>query len=198
MESYLFIILLFIVIIYFYFNKTNVVYVSASPNKKTYLVRNASDKTNAVVTLSKMEDNLKMLINKLMSDPTVIANKEMYGYVTTINDKIDSVEIQESAADSMHTSYSLNKGELLVFCIRSKETHKIHDMNELMYVAIHEIAHIGCPEVGHTDLFFKINGYLIDKAIDYGIYNYTDYNIYNKEYCGMTLSVTVAGNNRYN
>jgi hypothetical protein len=194
MESYLFIILLFIIIIYFYFNKTNVVYVTNehSNNKKTYLVRNVPDKQLAVLTLSKMEENLKLLITRLVSDPSVISNKEMYEYITTINDKIDSVEIQESTADSMHTSYSLNKGELLVFCIRSKETFKIHDMNELMYVAIHEIAHIGCPEVGHTDLFFKINTYLINKAIEYGIYKYVNYSLNNKEYCGMTLSVTVA------
>jgi len=193
MESYLFIILLFIIVIYFYFNKTNVVRVTNS-NKKTYLVRNVPDKELAVTTLSKMEDNLKLLIKRLMSDPSVISNSEMYEYITTINDKIDSVEIQESTADSMHTSYSLNKGELLVFCIRSKETFKIHDMNELMYVAIHEIAHIGCPEVGHTDLFYKINTYLIDKAIQYGIYKYVDYSLNNVDYCGMTLSVTVATN----
>lgn len=196
MESYLFVILLFIIIIYFYFNKTNVVYVANknSSNNKTYLVRNVPDKEAAVITLSKMEDNLKLLIKYLMSDASVKNNAEMYGYISTINDKIDSVEIQESTADSMHTSYSLNKGELLVFCIRSKETFKIHDMNELMYVAIHEIAHIGCPEVGHTDLFFKINTYLIDKAIQYGIYNYVNYGLHNVTYCGMTLSVTVANN----
>lgn len=194
MESYLFIILIFIIIIYIYFNKTNVTYVSNNINKKSYLVRNVSDKENAVIILAKMEENLKLLINKLMLD--ISPNSEMYKYVKTIHDKIDHVEIQESSADSMHTSYSLNKGELLVFCIRSKETFKIHDMNELMYVAIHEIAHIGCPEVGHTELFYKINGFLIDKAIDYEIYRYIDYSLINKEYCGMTLTVTVA-NQKY-
>ena len=192
MESYLFVILLFIIIIYFYFNKTNVVRTMNVNNNKSYIVRNVSDKETAVMMLSNMEDNLKLLITRLMNDHSVINNTEMYEYITVINDKIDSVEIQESTADSLHTSYSLNKGELLVFCIRSKKTLKIHDMNELMYVAIHEIAHIGCPEIGHTDLFFKINTYLINKAIQYGIYKYVDYSKFNKEYCGMTLSVTVA------
>lgn len=195
MESTLFIIILFIIIIYFYFNKTNVVYILNNSNKikKTYLVRNVSDKEDAVATLSLMEEKLQDLVNRLLADPSVISNKEMYNYIQIINDKLYTVEIQESSEDSKHTSYSLNKGELLVFCIRSKETYKIHDINELMYVAIHEIAHIGCPEVGHTDLFYKINKFLINKAIEYGIYKYINYNVINKEYCGMTLSTTIAG-----
>jgi predicted metal-dependent hydrolase len=192
MESYLFIIVLFIIIIYIYFNKANVTYATLPNTNKSYLVRNVPDKEEAVLTLANMERALKAFVKRLLLDTSVIANEEMYEYIKNINDKIDYVEIQESAADSKHTSYSLNKGELLVFCIRSKETFKIHDMNELMYVAIHEIAHIGCPEVGHTDLFFKINTYLIDRAIEYGIYRYIDYGLINKEYCGMTLTVSVA------
>ena len=57
-----------------------------------------------------------------------------------------------------------------------------------MYVAIHEIAHIGCPEVGHTELFREINYYLLDKAKEYKIYNLIDYSKNSMEYCGLTLN----------
>jgi len=195
MESYIIIILLAIIILYKYLNVSEIVYekyIDENNNIKKYLVRNMPDKFDAVKTLAFIEKMLYKLIKILLYDNECKTNKEMYSYVNTINDKLPSVEIQETPADSKYTSYSVNKGELLVFCLRSKETFKIHNINELLYVAIHEIAHIGCPEVGHTDLFFKINTYLLKKAINYNIYKYIDYSRNNKEYCGMILTTNVA------
>lgn len=194
MESYLLIILLSIIIIYKYCNTYDVVYVECfnDLNHKKYLVRDLPDKEEAIKMLSLIESTLKKLVNRLLNDESVKENIDMFGYIQRISEKMDDVEIQESTADSKYTSYTVNKGELLVLCIRSKETSEIHNFNDLLYVAIHEIAHIGCPEVGHTDLFFEINTFLIDKAIEYNIYKYTDYSLNNVEYCGMELTTTVA------
>jgi len=194
MEIYKIILLLSIIIIYIYFNSNDVAYVEYfdGKQKKQYLVRDVEDKHKAVETLFKIESTLKKLVLLLVEDETVKNNTEMYKCVLTINDKLRNVEIQESTADSQYTSYSVNKGELLVFCIRSKKNSKIHEFNDLIYVAIHEIAHIGCVEVGHTDLFFKINEYLIKKAIQYGIYKYVNYSIDHHEFCGMELTISVA------
>jgi hypothetical protein len=194
MESYLLIILLSIIIIYKYCNTYDVVYVECfnDLNHKKYLVRDLPDKEEAIKMLSLIESTLKKLINRLLNDESTKENIDMFGYIQRISEKMDDVEIQESTADSKYTSYTVNKGELLVLCIRSKETSEIHNFNDLLYVAIHEIAHIGCPEVGHTDLFFEINTFLIDKAIEYNIYKYTDYSLNNVEYCGMELTTTVA------
>lgn len=194
MESYLLIILLSIIIIYKYCNTYDVVYVECfnDLDHKKYLVRNLPDKDEATKMLSLIESTLKKLVNRLLNDESVKENADMFSYIQKISEKMDDVEIQESTADSKYTSYTVNKGELLVFCIRSKETSEIHNFNDLLYVAIHEIAHIGCPEVGHTDLFFEINTFLIDKAIEYNIYKYTDYSLNNVEYCGMELTTTVA------
>ena len=65
-------------------------------------------------------------------------------------------KIYETSLTSNYTSYSINKGEELSFCLRSKSTGKLHDINLLMYVAVHELAHTACPETGHTPLFNKI------------------------------------------
>lgn len=192
MESYLIVILLSIIILYKYFNQTEVTYQEYNNNgtKKSYLVREMPDKDEAVKILGKLDNTLKDLVKTLVKDNSI--NKEMMGYIKNIVNKIDSVTIQESSADSQYTSYSVNKGEILVFCLRSKRTYKIHDFNDLLYVAIHEIAHIGCPEIGHTQLFFKINKFLINKAIEKGIYKYVDYSRSAREYCGIDLTMTVA------
>jgi hypothetical protein len=192
MESYKIIIIVAIIIIYIYITSNNLIYVTY--NSKKYLVRDVSDAIKAAEILYNIENNLKKLISLVINSNLKKENSEMYSYIRRISEKIDDIEIQESTADSIHTSYTVNKGELLVFCIRSKKTFKIHDINDLMYVGIHEIAHIGCPEIGHTDLFFKINKYLILKAIEYNIYKYVNYKISNREFCGMDLTVSVVDN----
>ena len=60
-----------------------------------------------------------------------------------------------------------------------------------MYVAIHELAHIGCHEIGHTDLFKKIFAFYLEVAIELGIYKHVDYEIDPVEYCGMILSSSI-------
>ena len=64
--------------------------------------------------------------------------------------------IKEGIDNPSYTSYTINKGQEMAVCLRSKNDKKIHDINEIMYVIIHEISHIACPELGHTKLFLKI------------------------------------------
>ena len=60
-----------------------------------------------------------------------------------------------------------------------------------MYVALHEMAHIACPEIGHGDLFKKIFRFLTLQAIEIGLYNFDNYDLNNVEYCGMMLTSTI-------
>lgn len=86
------------------------------------------------------------------------------------------------------TSYSINKGEELVFCIRDKINNSIHDINTLMFVAIHELAHIITDELQHTDKFWKNMKSLLKRAEIMGLYHNVDYNMNPVEYCGMTIN----------
>ena len=108
-----------------------------------------------------------------------------------IVDKLSSVYIREVEKNSPYTSYSVNKGEELVFCLRNKSTHEFYDYNKILYVAVHEIAHIGCPEIGHTKLFFEINKYLLKTATDNKMYSFIDYNKKPEEYCGIQIYTNV-------
>lgn len=85
------------------------------------------------------------------------------------------------------TSYSINKGEQLVFCIRDKLNNSIHDINTLMFVAIHELAHIVTNELQHTDKFWNNMKKLLYRAEDIGVYKYVDYRMNPVEYCGMMI-----------
>jgi len=66
-------------------------------------------------------------------------------------------------------SYTLNK-EVVYICLKDDDG-EYYDENMLIYVIAHEIAHVLCPEVGHTDLFFEINEILLNELEKEGIYN---------------------------
>lgn len=197
-ETIYFLLLCFIIYICINYVNEDVIYITI--DNDNYLVRNLDDKMKAAETLYNLKKKLIELIDNIDNnknnyninkDDTY--NDDYNNYVRKIKNRLKTVKIRESSPNSTYTSYTINKGEEMVYCIRSKEDNKIHDMNELLYVAIHEIAHIGCPEVGHTELFKKINIYLLNKAILYNIYNYKNYYDNNIEYCGMNISSNILG-----
>lgn len=186
-----------LIIIYKIVYRQKIVNVEAFDGQK-YLVNNLSDSKQAVDVLAILMNKLYQLVDIIIRNYKEGSDKEddmFINYVRKIKQRLPYVKISETALNSSYTSYSINKGEELVFCIRNKYDYKIHNINELLYVAIHEIAHIGCPEVGHTELFKEINVYLLKKAVCYKIYRYIDYFMNNHDYCGLTLSSTILPDN---
>jgi hypothetical protein len=191
---YIIIILIFVIIFncYNYYLQNADLLIIEGIDGNNYYVRDIDDKDKAVNILCELRKDLKKLIEYIEKNSA--NDKEFPIYKENINlikNKIDNVVIKETPKTSSYTSYSVNKGEELFLCIRSKKTNEIHDINDLLYVAIHEIAHIGCPEIGHTNLFFKINLYLLKKAVEFNLYKYDNYNNKPKEYCGINLNNTL-------
>lgn len=97
--------------------------------------------------------------------------------------------IEESDPDSDTTSYSLNKGQKLVFCIRHKgnDTSFVDD-NTLTFVGVHELAHLMTTEVGHTPLFWSNMKTLLDVAVENNLYTPENYEAKPKKYCGIEIT----------
>jgi hypothetical protein len=196
-ETVIVIIFATLIIIYKIAYRQRIVNVEAFDGQK-YLVNNLSDSKEAADVLAELMNRLVKLVDNIIRDYIQGSDKEddiFINYVRKIKQRLPYVKISETALNSSYTSYSINKGEELVFCIRNKYDYKIHNINELLYVAIHEIAHIGCPEIGHTELFKEINLYLLKKAVCYKIYRYIDYFMDNHDYCGLTLTSTILPDN---
>lgn len=98
--------------------------------------------------------------------------------------------ISENTPDSAYTSYSENKGQRIVFCIRAKRTNKMVDLNTMMFVGIHELAHLMTQSIGHTDEFWENMRVLLRISIRLGIYDCKNYNIESKDYCGTKITDT--------
>tara|TARA_B110000908_G_C10004020_1_gene335436 strand:- start:97 stop:579 length:483 start_codon:yes stop_codon:yes gene_type:complete len=148
-----------------------------------YLVRNREDKQEGANLLANVKLNLDKLVNYLKENN--VKDKRVQRLVEKYNPK----NISESIPNTNYTSYSVNKGEKIVFCIRSKdEKQKLVNINTIMFVAIHEIAHVMTKSIGHTDEFWENMKYLLKKGIKIGIYNKVDYKKNPVKYCGTDIT----------
>jgi len=176
--------------LYFVYNNIykydNLVKVKSTVDFQEYWVRDKIDKTQAANVLANIKLNMIKLIEYLKEN----INKfpENMSYIKDLVSRTKNIYIMETPQDDKYTSYTINKGEKIVFCLRSKVLEQIHDMNTLMYVVIHELGHVGCPEFGHTPLFKKIFKFLLEQSIQIDIYEPIDYRINPQPYCGMVIN----------
>lgn len=189
--------IILIIILYYKSDNRNMVYVMSDIDNKLYMVRDKNDKHQASNLLGIINQNINN-ISEYMYNNLNNGKKDKYKkykpYILRLKTGIKNIIIRESNENSVYTSYTVNKGEQIIFCIRSKLIEKyidnsnIHNINLIMYVALHEIAHIACPEYGHTPLFKDIFNFFCDEALIMGIYKKIDFNINPTEYCGMMIT----------
>ncbi len=187
-----FFILVCVSILYLYLeNKAkDVTYVKIGAER--FLVRNRDDKEDAAVLLKEVIDRLQKIVDYVCSDKNRANNKndlKMIESFERLNKNFRPDNITESSPGNSYTSYSINKGEKIVFCLRAKdEEQTLEPINTLMFVAIHELAHLQTESVGHTDEFWKNMKYLLEVAIKLNLYKHHDY--YNKpvSYCGVKIT----------
>jgi hypothetical protein len=167
-------------------SNSDLTYVSSTVDGRQYLVRNLLDKQKAADMLAQIRANFNKLIDYLKEN--YIADERVQRLVNRFNPDV----ISESIPNTSYTSYSVDKGRKIVFCLRSKdEKQELIDMNTIMFVAIHELAHIMTKSVGHTEEFWSNMRYLLKKGIKIGVYKKVDYKQNPQSYCGMTINDTV-------
>jgi predicted metal-dependent hydrolase len=160
-----------------------VIYVKSSLDNNEYLVRNLDNKHEAANILAKLRMKLEKICHIMKKK---YPNDES---VSRMNERFNSDNITESGKNNQYTSYSVNKGEKIVFCIRQKdESQTLVDENTLSFVSIHELAHIMTKSVGHTPEFWDNFKRLLKEAIEHKLYEKEDYSSNPKEYCGIKVS----------
>lgn len=190
----------------------DVIYVKAK-NNKDYLVRNLPDKQDAATLLGNMNNKLDELIEYIkgkdvfqMYKMYVVRNNEIQleklsktqkSEFQTFKEDVKRIiknyntdALSENTPDSSYTSYSENKGQKIVFCLRAKKTNKLVDLNTMMFVALHEMAHLMTKTIGHHPEFWENFRILLRIAIRNRIYQCQDYQIESEDYCGTKITDT--------
>jgi len=189
-ETLIICILVIFIYIFYIINKNKFTLIEANNGQKVR-VNDQIDKTGSANLLAEVIEKMYKLRNYLQNNIDKYDKYTACIKLLTKNFNEDRTEIYENSTSSEYTSYSVNKGEELVFCLRSRKTNKLHDINLMMYVAIHEMAHIGCYEIGHTKLFKEIFAFYLKVAMELDIYKYDNYDTNPIEYCGMVLSSNI-------
>lgn len=160
-------------------------------NSKQYIVNNLDGKHEVAKKIAMIDE---MIIRLIAIDDTE-SPPGMDTFITRLRERYTNTVLRENESlspESNMTSYSVNKGEQIVLCVRNPSNpFTFIDDNTLKYVAIHEISHIACPENGHTPLFREIYLYLIRLAIKQRMYIYENYSANPKNYCGIVIRQSV-------
>lgn len=159
------------------------IYVKSKVDGRNYLVKNDADSQDVADTLAMLCMKSEKLIKFVGESPKPskftknISN--LTKRYTTLSENIDLTS----------TSYTINKGEEVAMCITTRNKEEtIYDTNTLMFVCIHELAHIGCETVGHGQEFQDFFRFLLKEAVVCGVYTYKNYKVSPQEYCGMTIT----------
>ena len=181
---------------------SDVTYVSL--NNIEFLVRNLPDKEEAALLLSKIRDRLSKIVDHCCKE--IIEDKEELkkldetkktrnDYLKRMKKNFKPNNITESSPGNKYTSYSINKGEKIVFCLRAKDgTDKLVDINTMMFVAIHELAHLMTKSIGHTTEFWDNMRFLLKEGINIKVYIHQNFNNKPVDYCGTKITDTPLSN----
>lgn len=186
-EVAFFVVIVLVALSYMANQSMEVSMVESRIDKRKYVVRNVSDKQAAADLLATLNKRMSALIKHMRSKYP--DNKDVKRLAKNFNPE----NVSESGKSDAFTSYSINKGERLVFCLRSRdEGSELQDDNLLMYVAIHELAHLMTKDVGHTDTFWKNNRLLLREAIAIGVYKKIDFDKEPHKYCGIKIATSIV------
>jgi hypothetical protein len=158
--------------------------VISSFDGKEYLVQDMPDKQLAADTLAQMCRRLNDFMNILSKEYPDDAR------VTRLNNNFKCHEVIEGDGDYGYTSYTTNKGEEVVLCLRSARDKTLHSQNLLIFVALHEMSHIMSESYGHNKEFKDNFTWLIEEAEARGIYQHQNFNDNPESYCGIMVTAT--------
>lgn len=187
-NMYGFIIILFIVLIalkmYCESDEFNLRCIVSTIDGKKYCVRERNNIQNASNLLARTTEKLEYLVENVGQRYPDREN------VKKLVKNFNPTTIKETLPTSEYTAYSENKGEKIAFCLNKKkhDNNNLIDSNTLMFVAIHEIAHIMTTSIGHTEEFWNNFKFLLENAVELKIYTPVDYKKEPEGYCGMDIT----------
>jgi hypothetical protein len=114
----------------------------------------------------KLQDDPKLRELKEKVKPLFSKNKKYNGVLSSLNERDIMNEISLYKGEK---SYTINKHK--VFLCLKDENNDYYDDMMLLYVLLHEISHVLCNSIGHTEEFNDIFQALLDEASIMGIYN---------------------------
>jgi predicted metal-dependent hydrolase len=189
-------IIYFIYKVFFIFNENKSI--RSQTDNNLYIIRRGNNKSNEYLQHSA---NILGIINlrilKLIQHLNNIKTINNTYWIDKLSSRYKYSILSEAAIDERYTTFTINKNDMHI-CLRTRDDKEsVYDINILMYVIIHELAHLcnfdkyGNPIQGHGIEFKRIFKFLIEESINIGIYDYQNYNDKPVEYCGIIINTNI-------
>jgi len=157
------------------------------PDGQVYAMQNLPNKEDAVRLMSSIRGNLTKLYEHYKSEPSLAADPPVSRFLSRFQPDV----FVENDMQSADTSYSENKGQKIVVCLRDKTKapqYPLIDQNTVMFVVLHEMAHLMTETIGHTQEFWSNFRRILEDAVQLGLYTPVNYASRPTPYCGMTIT----------
>lgn len=172
---------LWIYYVYNYYLDAGLVRVKSKVDNEEYIVQIKEDSVEAADMIAKIREKLLVLSEHLEK-----SFGESDKRVALLKKNFRPDKLKEGVSTPGYTSYSINKGEQIVLCLRNND--KLVDINTMLFVVLHEFAHLATESIGHTEEFWDNFRWILEEAINIGIYVKQDFKVKSVEYCGMTIT----------
>jgi hypothetical protein len=177
----LIIMILGVYFLYNYYLNEGLIKVKSTIDNQEYTVQIKDDAKEAADLIATIKNKLKTLLEHL---------EKTYGNsdyrVEMLKDNYKPDRLSEGVDTPGYTSYSINKGEQIVLCLRDKD--KLMDLNTMTFVVLHEFAHLATESIGHTEEFWTNFKWILEESINIGIYTRQDFKAKNVDYCGIKIT----------
>jgi hypothetical protein len=166
---------------------SNTTKVQSEVDGREYTVQNLPDKEEAANRMATIRANLVKLYTYYKSDEGLLADPPVKRFV----DRFSPEVFTENDMGSDSTAYSDNKGDSIVICLRDKTQPPKFPLvpeNTVMFVVLHEMAHLMTESIGHTPEFWGNFRRILQDSVQLGIYHQENYSKTPVPYCGMMIT----------
>tara|TARA_B110000259_G_C14019895_1_gene402628 strand:+ start:388 stop:966 length:579 start_codon:yes stop_codon:yes gene_type:complete len=163
------------------YNEKDLVKITSDVDNEKYTVQIKHDSKEAADLIAKIKQRIITLIEHM--EKTFGISDER---VANLKNNFRPDRLKEGVDTPGYTSYSVNKGEQIVLCLRNKDA--LVDINTMMFVVLHEMAHLASVSIGHTEEFWNNFRWILEESINIGIYVKQDFEKKSVEYCGMDIT----------
>ena len=203
--SIIIIILLSITILYILFKESikesfTLIPVKSNIDGEIYpVVSKYNDKEIAANNIGEMNLFTLNLLKKLKQvylDSELSSNHNSIDYnrgkniISILLKRFNTESFKENDSDDPNkTSYTTDKGKIIALCLREKQSgkNKLHDIDLVKFVLLHEIAHIVTVSYSHDSSFWINFKFLLNFCEKYNLYTSVDYAKKNEMYCGLII-----------
>lgn len=151
----------------------------------------SQDAANKLARLNgRVVELLRYLRAKYVRGPAGDENPARRDAVTRMLARYNQDNLAENSPQdpSGDTAYSVNKGAIVAICLRDRTTpDKLHDIELLTFVTIHEMTHIAIDITDHPPEFWRTFRFLLEAAEEAKIFISPRYADKPVNYCGKLV-----------